>query len=360
MKEASLYIREEERSVSCVLCHHQCSIKSGKRGRCGVRENRNGRLYSLVYGRLIAEHADPVEKKPLYHFLPASRSYSISTVGCNFACQHCQNYQISQYPQMHRGDIAGNLRTPEQVVRAAKQSDCQSISFTYVEPTVFYEFASDCMQLTREQRLANIFVSNGYMTAACCQKLAPLLDGINIDIKSFSEKFYRTICKASLQPVLDTVCLLRELGVWVEVTTLLIPGLNDSAEELKKIASFLQGVDPAIPWHVTGFHPTYKMLDHVSTPASTLKKAWQIGLDAGLRFVYQGNIRSDNGANTLCPICHSKLILRSNFTVQHNRLQEGRCPQCMEKIEGIWNISQIFSGKKVRKNSSPDDCKGSV
>jgi pyruvate formate lyase activating enzyme len=342
MKEARLYIREdlhqEDQAVVCALCHHRCRIRSGRRGRCGVRKNQKGVLYSLVYGRLVAEHVDPVEKKPFHHFLPASRSYSISTVGCNFFCQHCQNYQISQSPHMNAGEIAGSLRSPEQVVAAAEKSGCRSISYTYVEPTIFYEFASDCMELAHGRRLANLFVSNGYMTAECSRDLVPLLDGINIDIKSFSEDFYRTICKASLQPVLDTVRLLRELGVWVEVTTLLIPGLNDTAEELAGIASFLYSVDPAIPWHVTGFYPTYKMLDREPTSAASLRMARQVGLDAGLRFVYQGNVRSGDGENTLCPSCHTELISRTGFTLHTNRLEDGRCPECGEGIEGVWQF----------------------
>ncbi|MCI5149869.1 MAG: AmmeMemoRadiSam system radical SAM enzyme [Candidatus Electrothrix sp. MAN1_4] len=336
MQEASLYTREKEGRVSCALCYKHCRIDPGKRGRCGVRENRDGRLYFLVYGRLIAEHIDPVEKKPFYHFLPSSRSYSIATVGCNFSCQHCQNYQISQYPHIHQGEITGSLRTPKEVVQAAKQLGCQSISYTYVEPSIFYEFARDCMELAHEQGLANLFVSNGYMSRECCQELAPLLDGINIDIKAFSEDFYRKICKASLQPVLDTVCFLRKSGVWVEVTTLIIPGMNDSTEELAALASFIHSVDPAIPWHVTGFHPTYKMMDRAPTSMDSLRMARQIGLDAGLRFVYQGNVRSGDGENTLCPSCRTELITRIGFIVQNNQLKEGRCPECQEAIEGRW------------------------
>ena len=336
MKEARLYTQAEERAVACALCHHRCRIRPGKRGRCGVRENQDGVLVSLVYGRLVAENADPVEKKPLFHFLPASRSYSISTVGCNFFCQHCQNYQISQYPRMNSGEIIGSRRSPEQVVAAAEQSGCQSISYTYVEPTIFYEFAYDCMELARARGLANLFVSNGFMTPECSRELAPLLDGINIDIKAFSEEFYRTVCKASLQPVLDTVRLLRELGVWVEVTTLLIPGLNDSAEELEAIAAFIYSVDPAIPWHVTGFHPTYKMLDRKPTSLFSLRMARQIGFEKGLRFVYQGNVRFGDGENTFCPTCKTELISRTGFLVHTNLLKEVSCPKCQEGLEGVW------------------------
>ena len=340
MKEARLYSREKDGIVSCALCHHRCRIKPGRRGCCGVRENQEGMLCSPVYGRLAAEHIDPVEKKPFYHFLPASRSFSISTVGCNFSCLHCQNYQISQYPQMNQGKITGLPRTPEQIVTAAEQSGCQSISYTYVEPTIFYEFARDCMEPARARGLANLFVSNGFMTAECCRELAPLLDGINIDIKAFSEEFYRTICKASLQPVLDTVRLMRELGVWVEVTTLLIPGLNDSSEELAAVASFISDVDPAIPWHVTAFYPTYKMLDRKPTPASSLRLARKIGMETGLRFVYQGNIHSGHGENTLCPSCHTELITRTGFLLHSNRITEDGCPECGERIKGVWKFPE--------------------
>lgn len=337
MKEALLYTKGEKNTVSCMLCSHHCRIKEGRRGICGVRENRDGRLYSLVYGRLVAENIDPIEKKPLFHFLPASRSYSISTVGCNFFCKHCQNYRISQYPHMHHGEITGNYRTPEQVVDSAQQSGCESISYTYVEPTIFYEFALDCMQLAHERGIANIFVSNGYMTPECARELAPLLDGINIDIKGFTEDFYRSICKAHLQPVLDSVQLMKELGVWVEVTTLIIPGLNDSEEELRQIADFIYGIDPAIPWHVTAFRPTYKLTDRGSTPASSLRLARKIGLEQGLRFVYEGNIPGEGGENTFCPSCGGELVSRFGFSIRSNQLKDGVCPTCNEAIEGIWH-----------------------
>ena len=336
MNEALLYTREQANTVSCMLCSHHCRIKEGRRGICGVRENRDGRLYSLVYGRLAAENIDPIEKKPLFHFLPASHSYSIATVGCNFFCRHCQNYRISQYPHMNQGEIAGNPRTPEQVVDAAQQSGCRSISYTYVEPTIFYEFARDCMVLAHERGIANVFVSNGYMTPECARELAPLLDGINIDIKAFTEDFYRTICKAHLQPVLDSVQLMKELGVWVETTTLLIPGLNDAEEELRGIASFIHAIDPAIPWHVTAFRPAYKLTDRGPTPVSSLRLGRQIGQQQGLRFVYEGNIPGEGGENTYCPSCGTELVSRFGFSIRSNNIKNGTCSACGEQIEGVW------------------------
>ncbi len=219
MHEALFYQPTEAKAVICHLCHHHCKIPPGKRGRCGVRENREGTLLSLVYGRLVAENIDPVEKKPMFHLLPGSLSYSISTVGCNFQCSHCQNYQISQYPHMHAGQIIGDERSPASVVDQAEQAGCASISYTYVEPTIFYEFAYDCCSLARKRGLKNIFVSNGYMTSEVVRHLAPKLDGINIDLKSFRNDFYQKICKARLEPVLENIRLFQELGVLVEVTT---------------------------------------------------------------------------------------------------------------------------------------------
>ncbi|MBV5306302.1 MAG: AmmeMemoRadiSam system radical SAM enzyme [Desulfobulbaceae bacterium] len=336
MHEAQLYGQGKEGEVICELCAHHCRIKDGHRGICGVRENRCGILYSLVYGWLVAEHVDPIEKKPLFHFLPGSRSYSISTVGCNFRCRHCQNFSISQADAFPAEAPPGILRTPEQVVASAEDSGCQSISYTYVEPTIFFEFAYDCSVLARSRGLKNVFVSNGFMSEKTTRKLASVLDAINIDIKAFSEDFYHTICGARLQPVLDTVRLMHELGVWVEVTTLIIPGLNDSDAELRAIADFIVAIDPSMPWHVTAFYPTYKLTDRPATPAHTLLKARNIGLSAGLRCVYEGNIPGAGGENTTCPSCQALLVQRFGFRIQENRLVHGRCPQCGERLAGIW------------------------
>ncbi len=336
MHEAMFYQAGKKGEVICNLCNHHCHIKEGKRGICGVRENWDGKLYSLVYGRLIAENVDPIEKKPLFQFLPGSRSYSISTVGCNFHCLHCQNYDISQYPHLRDGNIGGRERTPESVVEDAVQANCASISYTYVEPTIFYEFAHACAELAHEQQLKNVFVSNGYMAPEVSRHLSSVLDGINIDIKGFTDDFYKKVCKARLQPVLDNVQLMHELGVWVEVTTLIIPGLNDSPEELRDIARFIKGVNPGIPWHVTAFHPTYKMMDRDPTPVATLRRARDIGLEEGLHFVYEGNIPGEGGENTYCPSCGTELISRFGFNIRQNRVVDGCCCDCGKKIEGVW------------------------
>jgi len=336
-KHEALFYRQEKEALVCELCAHGCTIKDGRRGICGVRENRGGVLYSLVYGELVAEHIDPIEKKPMFHFLPGSLSYSISTVGCNFHCLHCQNHSISQAVHMSAKEMAGSRRTPGQVVTAALSKGCLSISYTYVEPTVFFEFAYDCCTLARQRGLGNVFVSNGYMSEKATRMLAPVLSAINIDIKSFSDDFYKKVCGARLQPVLDTVRLMKELGVWVEITTLLIPGLNDSEDELRRIAAFIAGVDPAIPWHVTAFYPTYKMADRSSTPVHSLRKARQIGLDSGLHFVYEGNVPGQGGENTFCPSCQSEIIRRFSFSIRANRMVHSCCPACGTKIEGVWD-----------------------
>ncbi|MBC8207929.1 MAG: AmmeMemoRadiSam system radical SAM enzyme [Desulfobulbaceae bacterium] len=337
MHEAQFYQgRDEEGSVTCALCHHRCRIRPGDRGICGVRENKSGVLVSLVYGRLVAENIDPIEKKPLLHFLPATRAYSISTVGCNFHCRHCQNFEISQAFHHSNGAISGLERLPEQVIVEATRQNCASVCYTYVEPTVFYEFAYDCACLAREQGLKNIFVSNGYMMPEVTRKLAGVLDGINIDIKAFTDEFYKKICKARLQPVLDNVRLFYELGVWVEVTTLLIPDLNDSEAELRQLARYVKSISPTIPWHVTAFYPTYLMQDRSSTSVSSLRRAREIGLEEGLQFVYEGNIPGAGGENTNCPRCGVELISRFGFQVRVNRLRDGCCGSCGERIAGVW------------------------
>jgi pyruvate formate lyase activating enzyme len=336
MHEARFFEKLGDDKVKCHLCAHECTIDPGKRGICAVRENREGTLYSLVYGRLISGNADPIEKKPLFHFLPGTRSYSIATVGCNLQCQHCQNADISQYPHFHDGEIAGTDLTPGQVVAKAVASGSASIAYTYTEPTIFAEFAWDTARLAREKGLRNVFVSNGFMTEASATAMADVLDGDNIDLKSFSDRFHRKFCKARLQPVLDTITRMKKLGVWVEVTTLLIPGLNDSDEELRDIAQFLHATGPEIPWHVTAFYPTYKLLDRPTTPLATLRRAREIGLAAGLRYVYTGNIPGDPGENTFCPGCDRLLIERSGFSIRQNRIANGACPECGARVDGVW------------------------
>ncbi len=334
MKEALLYERLSEDRVKCNLCAHRCVIAEGKRGLCNVRENRQGTLYSLVYGKVIARHIDPIEKKPLFHFYPGSRSYSIATVGCNLRCLHCQNWQISQYPKITDGRVEGEDMSPEDVVREAKATDCLSISYTYTEPTVFMEFAYDCAVLAHREGIKNVFVSNGYMSPEAIELIGPYLDGINIDLKG-DEEFYKKVAGAKLDPVLQSIREFKARGVWVEVTTLIIPGLNDSEEFIQWVADFLVSIDPAIPLHITQFYPTYKLTDRGRTPVETLRRARQICLNRGLRFVYEGNVPGEGGESTYCPNCGSLLIGRFGFYLGEINMTSGRCNNCGEEIEGV-------------------------
>ena len=335
MKEAMFYEALPENKVQCGLCNHRCKIRDSKRGICGVRENQEGRLYSLVYGKIIAEHIDPIEKKPLFNFLPGSQAFSIGTAGCNFQCKHCQNFDISQYPRENRGNIIGQERTPEQIVSAAKSADCDTIAYTYTEPTIFFEFAYDTAVIAQKEGIRNVFVSNGYMSNKAAHEIAPYLDAINIDIKAFTNKFYKEICGALLKPVLETVQVMKKLGVWVEVTTLIIPGLNDGEQELRDIAGFIKSVGPDIPWHVTQFYPTYKLQDLPRTPVATLRRAREIGMEEGLRYVYEGNVPGEGGENTHCYSCGSMLIERYGLALEQNRLKDGKCPDCGATIDGV-------------------------
>jgi pyruvate formate lyase activating enzyme len=344
MKEAMFYESMTENRVRCNLCNHRCKIKERKRGVCGVRENRGGKLYSLVYGKIIAEHIDPIEKKPLFNFLPGSRAFSIGTVGCNFHCKHCQNSDISQYPHEHGGEIIGQDRTPDQIVTAAKAAGCETIAYTYTEPTIFYEFAYDTAVLARKEEIKNVFVSNGHISAEAARQIAPYLDAINVDLKAFTDKFYKEVCGSRLNPVLETIRLMKELDVWVEVTTLIIPGLNDGEQELRDIARFVKSVGQEIPWHVSRFYPAYKLLDRPSTPAATLRYARDIGMEEGLRYVYEGNVPGEGGENTHCYACGARLIERYGLTLTRNRLQDGKCPGCGAEIDGLFPI-QFFKGE---------------
>jgi pyruvate formate lyase activating enzyme len=334
MKEAMFYEKLGEKKVRCFLCAHHCHIQEGKRGICYVRENIGGTLYSLVYGKVISMNIDPIEKKPLFHFLPASTSFSIATVGCNFRCEHCQNFEISQYPKEHE-DIPGNEVTPEDIVEAAVRNGCESISYTYTEPTIYFEFAYDCARLAREKGIRNIFVSNGYTSSEAVEVIAPYLDGNNIDLKG-SDDFYKKVCGARLEPVKETIRGMRKRGVWVEVTTLIIPDYNDSDEDLRDIAQFIVSVDPAIPWHVTQFYPTYKIMDKPRTPVKTLQKAREIGYAAGLKYVYEGNVPGEGGENTYCASCKEPLIKRFGFHIGEIRMKGEKCPKCGAVIDGVW------------------------
>ncbi len=287
-KQCTLYKKLKDKKVQCSACSHRCLISPNNTGICGVRKNIDGKLHLLVYGKVMAKHIDPIEKKPLYHFLPGTYAYSIGTVGCNFRCSFCQNYDISQFKEFY-GKVLGEEITPEQVVDEAIKNKCKNIAYTYNEPTIFMEFAHDTAKLAKQKAMKNILVTNGYMTTECLDYIAPYIDAMNIDLKSFKDEFYRRICKARLQPVLDTIKLAHKKAIHIEITTLVIPGENDSKEELEQIAKFIASVDKNIPWHISRFFPAYKMLNKPITPIDTLKKAEKIGKKY-LKYVYIGNI----------------------------------------------------------------------
>ncbi len=338
MIEALLYQKLEGGKVRCQLCAHYCTIANGKKGLCQVRENRDGTLFSLVYGRTISQNVDPIEKKPLYHFYPGSRAFSIGTPGCNFRCDWCQNWEISQMPR-EQHFIAGKELSPEEIVAAAVRSNCQSIAYTYTEPTIFFEYSYAAARLARESGIANVYVSNGYMSAEMVELFHPWLDAVNIDLKAFKDETYHNHVGGRLQPVLDSLRRLSDAGVWLEVTTLVIPGVNDDPLELRDIAEFIVtelGTDT--PWHVSRFFPQYKMEQIPPTPPETLQRAVEIGRKAGLKYVYMGNLGGE--INTNCPVCGGLLIHRSRFAVSTHLDGGSRCPHCGEKIAGVGMAGQ--------------------
>lgn len=336
MKEAFLYQVLENSSVRCDLCGHRCVIPPGKLGVCGVRQNTNGQLFSLVYGAVISQNVDPIEKKPLYHFLPASAAYSVATPGCNFTCEWCQNWQIAQDPQQYSLPPI-NTCNPDEIVEASIKNGCRSIAYTYTEPTIFYEFAYDTAILAKEAKIANLFITNGYMSEEMLDHFHPLLDAANVDLKSFRKKTYQRYVGAGLQQVLDSIRKMKTLGIWVEVTTLIIPGINDSAEEISDIAEFISNdLGPDTPWHISRYFPHYKMNKTPGTPVKTLKLAANIGLEAGLKYVYVGNVHGGD-SHTECPNCNKTLIFRKDYHTEVKGIRDGKCTFCGEEIAGVWD-----------------------
>lgn len=336
MVEARLWKPLKDGIVQCRLCNHVCRIKPGERGQCGVRENRDGTLFSMNYGKVAALNLDPVEKKPLYHFQPGTRTYSFATMGCNLHCTFCQNWSLSQPPR-ETGRIEGRSMTPEAVVEEALKLKAASISYTYSEPTIFFEFMQDTARLAREAGLKNIMVSNGFMSRECLDALAPVIDAINVDLKCFTERFYRDISGARLAPVLENLKYIKKtLGWWLEVTTLLIPGKNDSPEEIDQIARFLaEEVGTDTPWHISRFHPDYKMGDVSVTQSDSLMAAYTAGKDKGLKYVYIGNMPGLDMQHTDCPGCGKQVINRSGFSATNPAITDGRCSSCGEIIHGV-------------------------
>lgn len=334
MKKAKFYKSLDQNKVQCFLCPHECTIADGKIGICGVRQNIKGTLYSLVYERAIATHVDPIEKKPLFHVYPSSRSFSVATVGCNFRCMFCQNHDIAQMP--HRMGIAGQKMPVNKIVQQAEQQNCKTIACTYTEPTIFYEYAFDIAKSASKKNIETVFISNGYIKSEPVKEIAPYLSAANIDLKGWDEKFYHKVIGGDLQSVLETLKLLKKLDIWVEVTTLVVPGYVDNEETLREIARFIKnelGVET--PWHISRFHPQYKFKDYAPTSLDMLQRGREIGLEEGLRYVYSGNVPGDDGEHTRCYSCGKMLIRRFGFRVLENHIKNGECPECGAKIDGI-------------------------
>jgi len=343
MKESYLYQKLDAKKIRCQTCAHNCLILPGKRGICGVRENIDGKLYSLVYGKAIAEHLDPIEKKPFFHFLPGTYSLSVATIGCNLNCGNCQNWDISQAskdPKITSQQIEqmGFNLPPEKIVQDALSQKAPSISYTYTEPTIFLEYALDTMKLAKEKGLKNCWITNGFMSEKTLKLIAPYLDAANVDLKSFDDEFYRKNCGARLQPILDSLKLMKKVNIWVEVTTLVIPTLSDSEKIFKKIAEFIYNeLGAETPWHVTQFSGviSYKLQHLPETPLKTLEKACQIGLDEGLKYVYSGNVPGLASEDTYCPKCRTKNIDRHGYQIERYD-KNGKCYKCGEDLNLIF------------------------
>jgi pyruvate formate lyase activating enzyme len=333
MHEARQYTKLDNNTVKCAVCNHRCTIKEGNHGICGVRWNEHGILNAATYGKISAEAVDPIEKKPLFHYLPGTLSYSLGSIGCNFHCEHCQNWHISRASFDEAGS---SLRTlmPEEGVKRAIASGSASISWTYNEPTIWHEYPIDMGTIARGEGLGTVYVTNGYITEEALRELSPMLGAYRVDLKAFSDDFYKKICGAKLQPVLDSTILARELGMHVETVTLVIPGHNDSMEEMEKLIRWvIDNLGPGTPMHFSAFHPDYKMTDRGPTPVQTLEKIYTRAKELGLKYPYLGNVRSHRFENTFCPSCGATLIERQGFASRILMLDGTQCKKCGEKIE---------------------------
>lgn len=334
MKEALLYQQLPDKTVKCELCPNFCVIKSGKLGVCRVRKNIKGKLYSLNYDKVAAMHTDPIEKKPLYHFLPATPSFSISTMGCNFSCKFCQNHSLSMVEDENQ--IFGEKISPEQLITMALRSGSKSIAYTYTEPTIYFELMLETAKLARQSGLKNVMVTNGYMSEEAFNMIQPYLDAANIDLKAFSDRFYKKYCNSRLTPVLDTIKRMKKAGVWIELTTLLIPDLNSDKEEISELITFIVNLDNKIPWHVSRFFPHYYMLETAPTDINLIFEFLENAKKMGIQYLYAGNISAEKWANTYCIKCGSLLISRIGYTTTLKNISHGTCTQCGNHIPGIW------------------------
>ena len=332
--EARHYEKLPKDLVRCGLCPWRCVVRPGARGRCGVRENRNGRYYTLVYGKPVALNNDPIEKKPFFHVYPASKSLSIATVGCNMHCKFCQNWDISQtLPEK----VHPPFRPPDEIVKLAQRYGSKTIAYTYSEPTIFFEYMMDCAAVAKEAGIGNVMVSNGFISKRPLAELCEVMTAVKVDFKAFSQQFYADVCEGLMEPVKSTLKRLAESGVWFEIVVLIIPTLNDGKDEIKRMAAWIAAeLGPDVPLHFTRFHPSYKMKNLPPTPPRTLAMARATAMAEGCRFVYTGNMPGGKGESTYCPSCGERVIDRYGFTIMKNRLKKGACPKCKTPIPGVW------------------------
>lgn len=330
-KEAMLY-EKLDGALNCHVCNRKCIISEGKTGFCKMRENDNGILYSKNYASASSIAVDPIEKKPLFHFHPGSLSLSLGSIGCNFKCPYCQNWAISQ---TYLDEVGIRNILPEKAIRLTQENDCKSISWTYNEPTMWFEYTYDSAKLAQKKDLKTVYVTNGYMSDETLNLIAPYLDAANVDLKSMSDKFYQELCQARVKPVLENIRTMHEKGIHIEITNLVMPGHNDSEEDLKSLVEFVADVDVGIPLHFTRFYPHYKMNKLPPTPVETLEKAQKMAIDAGIKYVYLGNVPGSNGENTKCPECKELLIERDGFHIVNNKLKKDKCPECGAKIDVV-------------------------
>jgi len=337
MREALFWNKLTNNKIQCTLCPHNCIIKDDKYGICGVRYNKSGILYTLVYDKIVAASIDPIEKKPLFHVKSGSKVFSIATVGCNFRCKNCQNFSISQYPVINKGKVAGDIVSPVKIVDAAIENNCKSIAYTYTEPTIFFEMAFDTAKIANEKGLLNFFITNGFINNDPLLKILPYLDGANIDLKSFNNDFYVKVAGGKLEPVINTIKTVFKAGKQLEITTLIIPGFNDTKDEIKKIADFIKSLSPDIPWHISAFYPAYQMKNINPTLPETVEKLREVAMNQGLNYVYTGNIRDNNGENTICSNCGKVVIERNGYEIISYNIEKNRCKFCNNIIPGIFD-----------------------
>jgi len=346
MKESYLYKKLENKKTQCLTCAHRCVIAENNFGICGVRKNIGGKLYAINYGRAVALNIDPIEKKPLFHFLPGTLNVSFATAGCNFRCDNCQNWQISQGPKLVLDSDRGIEKdfsawreeiSPAEIVKIAKDNNCPSIAYTYTEPTIFLEYALDTMKLAKKERIKNVWVSNGFMSTETLEIIAPYLDAINVDLKSFNNKFYQKHLGGQIEPILENLKAIKKLGIWLEVTTLIIPTLSDDLEMLEKIAYFIsEELGNDTPWHISAFSGfiSWKLRDIPDTSVNIIHKACNIGKKAGLKYVYAGNVPGNAAENTYCPKCGEVMIKRIGYQIERFD-KNGKCGKCGEKLDII-------------------------